>query len=110
VLEPGRCGRPFLFDRVKKLAVPKLPSNQHGRSAARSGVLVSRQRTGRRHSETRPRRTLGLVLMDARVAEIDQDAVTHVLRNKAVVAPAPLRPRGAVGIFTGGCSLPSQKG
>jgi hypothetical protein len=37
--------------------------------------------------ETRPRRTLGLVLMGARVAEIDQDAVAHVFRDKAVVAP-----------------------
>ncbi len=37
--------------------------------------------------ETRPHRTLGLVLMGARVAEIDQDAVAHVLRDKAVVAP-----------------------
>ena len=37
--------------------------------------------------ETRPHRTLGLVLMGARVAEIDQDAVAHVLRDKAVVTP-----------------------
>ena len=37
--------------------------------------------------ETRPHRTLGLVLMGARVAEIDEDAVAHVLRDKAVVAP-----------------------
>ena len=37
--------------------------------------------------ETRPHRALGLVLMGARVAEIDEDAVAHVLRNKAVVAP-----------------------
>ena len=37
--------------------------------------------------ETRPHRTLGLVLMGARVAEIDQDAVAHVLRDKAVVMP-----------------------
>jgi hypothetical protein len=37
--------------------------------------------------ETRPHRTLGLVLMGARVAEIDQDAVAHVFRDKAVVAP-----------------------
>jgi hypothetical protein len=37
--------------------------------------------------ETRPHRTLGLVLMGARVAEIDEDAVAHVLRDKAVIAP-----------------------
>ncbi len=37
--------------------------------------------------ETRPHRPLGLVLMGARVAEIDEDAVAHVLRDKAVVAP-----------------------
>ena len=37
--------------------------------------------------ETRPHRTLGLVLMGARVAEIDENAVAHVLRDKAVVAP-----------------------
>src|ERR1700724_132064 len=37
--------------------------------------------------EARPHRSLGLVLMGARVAEIDQDAVAHVLRDKAVVAP-----------------------
>src|SRR6516225_1695176 len=37
--------------------------------------------------ETRPHRTLGLVLMGARVAEIDEDAVAHVLRDKAVVMP-----------------------
>ncbi len=37
--------------------------------------------------ETRPHRSLGLVLMGARVAEIDQDAVAHVLGDKAVVAP-----------------------
>ena len=37
--------------------------------------------------ETRPRRTLGLVLMGARVAEIDEDAVTHELGDKAVVMP-----------------------
>jgi hypothetical protein len=37
--------------------------------------------------ETRPRRSLGLVLMGARVAEIRQDAVAHELRDKAVVAP-----------------------
>ena len=37
--------------------------------------------------ETRPHRTLGLVLMGARVAEIDEDAVAHVLRDKAVVTP-----------------------
>ena len=48
--------------------------------------------------ETRPHRTLGLVLVGARVAEIDEDAVAHVLRNKAVVAPdrraAPVLIRG----------------
>jgi hypothetical protein len=37
--------------------------------------------------ETRPRRALGLVLMGARVAEINQDAVAHVLGDKPVVAP-----------------------
>jgi hypothetical protein len=37
--------------------------------------------------ETHPHRTLGLVLMGPRVAEIDEDAVAHVLRDKAVVAP-----------------------
>jgi hypothetical protein len=37
--------------------------------------------------ETRPHRTLGLVLMGARVAEINEDAVAHVLGDKAVVAP-----------------------
>ena len=37
--------------------------------------------------ETRPHRSLGLVLMGARVAEIDEDAVAHVLRDKAVVMP-----------------------
>ena len=37
--------------------------------------------------ETRPHRTLGLVLMGARVAEINEDAVAHVFRDKAVVAP-----------------------
>src|SRR5438270_2330688 len=37
--------------------------------------------------ETRPHRPLGLVLMGARVAEINEDAVAHVLRDKAVVAP-----------------------
>ena len=37
--------------------------------------------------ETRPHRTLGLVLMGARVAEINEDAVAHVLRDKAVVMP-----------------------
>ncbi len=37
--------------------------------------------------ETRPHRALGLVLMGARVAEIDEDAVAHVLRDKAVVTP-----------------------
>src|SRR5260370_1074663 len=37
--------------------------------------------------ETGPHRTLGLVLMGARVAEIDEDAVAHVFRDKAVVAP-----------------------
>ena len=34
--------------------------------------------------ETRPHRALGLVLMGARVAEIDEDAVAHVFRDKAV--------------------------
>jgi hypothetical protein len=33
------------------------------------------------------RRTLGLVLMGTRIAEIDQDAVAHIFRDKAVVAP-----------------------
>ena len=37
--------------------------------------------------ETRPHRPLGLVLMGARVAEIDEDAVAHVLGDKAVVMP-----------------------
>jgi hypothetical protein len=37
--------------------------------------------------ETRPHRTLGLVFMGARVAEIDEDAVAHILGDKAVVAP-----------------------
>ena len=37
--------------------------------------------------ETRPHRSLGLVLMGARVAEINEDAVAHVLRDKAVVMP-----------------------
>ena len=37
--------------------------------------------------ETGPHRPLGFVLMGARVAEIDQDAIAHILRDKAVVAP-----------------------
>src|SRR6516165_9529594 len=37
--------------------------------------------------ETRPHRALGLVLMSARVAEIDEDAVAHVFRDKAIVMP-----------------------
>ena len=37
--------------------------------------------------ETGARRTLGLVFMGARVAEIDEDAVAHELRDKAVVMP-----------------------
>ncbi len=37
--------------------------------------------------ETGPHRPLGLVLMGARVAEIDEDAVAHVLGDKAVVMP-----------------------
>jgi len=38
-------------------------------------------------AETRTHRSLGLVLMGARVAEIDENAVAHVLRDKPVVAP-----------------------
>jgi hypothetical protein len=34
-----------------------------------------------------PHRTLGRVLMGARVAEVDEDPVAHELRDKAVVAP-----------------------
>ena len=36
------------------------------------------------HAQPRPDRPLGIVLMRSRVAEIDQHAVAHVLRDKAV--------------------------
>ena len=39
------------------------------------------------HVEPGPDRPLGIVLMRARVAEIDQDAVAHVLGDKAIEAP-----------------------
>ena len=39
------------------------------------------------HAQPRPDRPLGIVLMRPRVAEIDQDAVAHVLRDKAVEPP-----------------------
>ncbi len=68
--------------------------------------------------ETRPHRTLGLVLMGARIAEIDQDAVAHVFRDKAVVAPdrstaAALKRRDDIaqifGVHPGGeCRRPHQ--
>jgi hypothetical protein len=68
--------------------------------------------------ETRPHRPLGLVLVGARVAEINEDAVAHVLGDKAVIMPdrraAPVLKRGddiaqIFGVHPGGeCRRPHQ--